>query len=140
MLSVQFRPGSPSLPSRKAIAQGAKVLLSRGPGVESLRARHSRWVQHGHVGNKTYRLRRSQLHIVLSRYGIGVMTYDQGRAIPSFFMRKYSVDRFIPRSVAAPLGPERTHLVSFKVARMCSRSTSAKVRSFSLSHSGVMRD
>src|ERR1700678_1745632 len=75
-----------------------------------------------------------------NRNQISQARHDHGRAIPSFFMRKYSVDRFIPRRVAAPLGPERIHLVSFKVARMCSRSTSAKVRSFSLPDPGVMRD
>jgi hypothetical protein len=45
--------------------------------------------------------------------------YTQERTIPSFFIRKYSVDRFIPRRVAAPLGPERTQLVSFRIERIC---------------------
>ena len=49
------------------------------------------------------------------------------RAIPSFFMRKWSVERFIPSRIAAPLGPDTTHLVSFRIERMCSRSTSTRV-------------
>jgi hypothetical protein len=40
------------------------------------------------------------------------------RTIPSFFMRKWSVERFIPKRLAAPLGPPTIHLVCFKVARM----------------------
>ena len=40
------------------------------------------------------------------------------RAIPSFFIRRYKVERFNPKRAAAPLGPARTHRVSFRVARM----------------------
>jgi|SRR5580704_3616678 hypothetical protein len=35
------------------------------------------------------------------------------REIPSFFIREYRVERFNPKRAAAPLGPERTHLVLF---------------------------
>jgi hypothetical protein len=41
-----------------------------------------------------------------------------GRTMPSFFIRNCRVDRFIPSRAAAPLGPPRTHLVSFSVRRM----------------------
>jgi hypothetical protein len=40
------------------------------------------------------------------------------RVMPSFFILKYKVERFNPKRAAAPLGPERTHLVSFSVFRM----------------------
>jgi hypothetical protein len=49
------------------------------------------------------------------------------RTIPSFFIRKYKVERFNPKQAAAPLGPERTQLVSFSVFRMWLRSTSSRV-------------
>src|ERR1700693_1272365 len=49
------------------------------------------------------------------------------RAIPSFFMRKYRVERLSPKRAAAPLGPERTQLVSFRVFRIWLRSTSSRV-------------
>lgn len=49
------------------------------------------------------------------------------RTIPSFFIRKYKVERFNPRRAAAPPGPERTQLVSFSVFRIWFRSTSSRV-------------
>src|ERR1700722_12286514 len=49
------------------------------------------------------------------------------RTIPSFFIRKYKVERFNPNRDAAPLGPERTHRVSFRVIRIWLRSTSSRV-------------
>ena len=52
---------------------------------------------------------------------------SRGEAIPSFFMRNWRVDRFMPSRVDAPRGPERTHFVSFSVARICARSASSRV-------------
>src|ERR1700722_13940499 len=49
------------------------------------------------------------------------------QTIPSFFIRKYKVERFNPKQAAAPLGPDRTHLVSFSVFRIWLRSTSSSV-------------
>ena len=47
--------------------------------------------------------------------------------MPSFFIFLYSVERFIPRRVAAPFGPPNTQPVSRRTPRMCSRSASARV-------------
>ena len=49
------------------------------------------------------------------------------RTMPSFFIRKWSVVRFIPSRAAAPCGPATTQFVSFKIDRMCSRSASLRV-------------
>src|ERR1700721_1818199 len=49
------------------------------------------------------------------------------RVIPSFFIRKYKVERFKPKRDAAPRGPETTHRVSFRVARIGLRSPSPRV-------------
>jgi len=49
------------------------------------------------------------------------------RATPSFFIRKYKVERFKPKREAAPLGPERIHRVSFRVLRIWLRWTSSRV-------------
>src|ERR1700731_2988948 len=62
------------------------------------------------------------------------------RTIPSFFIRKYKVERFNPKQAAAPLGPERTHLVSFSVFKIWLRSTSSRVRWRSVFWPGEMRD
>src|SRR4029077_7731659 len=51
----------------------------------------------------------------------------QGLTIPSFLIRKCTVDRFMSRRAAAPLGPAITHFVSFSAARMCARSASSMV-------------
>ena len=47
--------------------------------------------------------------------------------IPSFFIRKCRVERFIPSRAAAPCGPATTQFVSFKIDMMCSRSASLRV-------------
>ncbi len=39
--------------------------------------------------------------------------------IPSFFIRKWRVERFSPKRTAAPFGPERVQLVSLSIRRMC---------------------
>ena len=51
----------------------------------------------------------------------------QGGTIPSLFIRNWRVERFIPRRVAAPFGPETTHRVSFKVAMICARCACSRV-------------
>ena len=40
------------------------------------------------------------------------------REIPSFCIRKYKVERFIPNRVAAPFEPATTQFVCFKVLQM----------------------
>jgi hypothetical protein len=54
-------------------------------------------------------------------------------------MRNCRAERFIPRRVAAPAGPERTHLVSFSVAKICARSASSRVWCFPLACPGVVQ-
>jgi hypothetical protein len=66
--------------------------------------------------------------------------HEQGRTIPSFFMRKWSVDLFNPSLVAALCGPESTHLVSCKIERICSRSTCARVWGFMFPCPGAIRE
>jgi hypothetical protein len=41
-----------------------------------------------------------------------------GASIPSFLIRDHSVDRFIPRSAAAPCGPPRTPSVRRSACKM----------------------
>src|SRR6266849_9847941 len=50
-----------------------------------------------------------------------------GRRMASLRMRAWSVVRFMPRSIAAPLGPAMRHCVCFKARRMCWRSASSMV-------------
>ena len=52
------------------------------------------------------------------------------RAMPSFFIMRYKVDRFIPRRAAVPFGPPSTQWVWRSTARMCSRSASARLPKF----------
>ena len=47
--------------------------------------------------------------------------------MPSFFIRNCRADRFNPKRVAAPFGPERTQFVSFRVAEIGSRSACFRV-------------
>src|ERR1700685_1573948 len=50
-----------------------------------------------------------------------------GFEILSFCMRKYRVERFIPKRAAAPFGPASTPFVCFKVLQMWPRSASSSV-------------
>src|SRR5213078_1659455 len=50
-----------------------------------------------------------------------------GRRMPSLRMRAWSVVRFMPSSVAAPLGPAMRHWVCLSARRMCWRSASSRV-------------
>ena len=55
--------------------------------------------------------------------------YIPGRTIPSFFMRNWRVDRFIPRRAAAPRAPGNNPLGLFqRVKNGLSRSASSRVR------------
>jgi hypothetical protein len=49
-------------------------------------------------------------------------------SIPSLFKRDCNVVRLIPRRAAAPFGPARRPLVSFKIRKIWSRSLAATVR------------
>src|SRR5262249_41696249 len=51
----------------------------------------------------------------------------RGREMPSFFIRDWSVVRFIASFAAAPLGPPSTQPVSRSAPRMWSRSASARL-------------
>src|SRR5215471_2386381 len=62
-----------------------------------------------------------------------------GLTIPSFFMRNWSVERFIPSRSAAPLGPAITHFVFFSVSRISARSVSAMVWNSNVAGFGTVR-
>jgi hypothetical protein len=47
--------------------------------------------------------------------------------MPSLFIFPCNVDRFIPKRVAAPLGPPMTQFASRSARMMCSRSASLSV-------------
>src|SRR3977135_2823129 len=47
--------------------------------------------------------------------------------MPSLRMRACRVVRFMPRRIAAPLGPAMRHCVCFKARWMCWRSASSRV-------------
>ena len=68
----------------------------------------------------------SQSHLIITIF-CGSKHESTLRAIPTFFIRKYNVERFNPRRAAAPFDPESTHLVSFRVFRIWLRSTSSRV-------------
>jgi hypothetical protein len=52
--------------------------------------------------------------------------YEEPRAMPSFCILNWRVDRFIARRAAAPFGPATTQLHSLRVLRICWRSVSSK--------------
>ena len=56
------------------------------------------------------------------------MCSHTGTNNPELLHAELESQRFIPKRAAAPQAPDTTHLVSFKVLRMCSRSASSKVR------------
>ena len=45
--------------------------------------------------------------------------YEEPRAMPSFWILNWRVDRFIARRVAAPFGPATTQLLSLRALRIC---------------------
>src|SRR6202022_5116373 len=99
------------------------------------------------VVRRTFEVRRSGNAMSLPACGQLMLAFanchqlhEQGRTIPSFFMRKWSVDLFNPSLVAAPCGPESTHLVSCKIERICSRSTCARVWGFMFPCPGAIRE
>ena len=52
--------------------------------------------------------------------------YEEPRAMPSFCILNWRVDRFIARRVAAPFGPATTQLHSLRALRICWRSVSSR--------------
>ena len=59
---------------------------------------------------------------------INIQCCAAGRSIPSFRIRNWSVDRFIPRLAAAPFGPAMTQFARSSAVMMWRRSASSRVR------------
>jgi hypothetical protein len=54
-----------------------------------------------------------------SKVGNEAGDYAESREIPSLRIRSCSVERFIPRSAAAPFRPATTHLLCLRALRIC---------------------